>query len=150
MNYVNILNLLQPVCPFPHIFEGAVHTQNMGTTYPRKLVHIRADYDGYRWWNSIWPCHDELATPEHRKEVDSVYASLVSKDAFSDLNSLKTFCRTHPEAGAAAADAFDFYFEGEHCQYWLRCITRSKDYNIYLHAFIKDIATPHEVGILHE
>ena len=31
----------------------------------KKIFHIRADYDGYRWWNSIWPCNKEPVSYTH-------------------------------------------------------------------------------------
>ena len=33
---------------------------------------------------------------------------------------------------------FNFYLEGELCNYWLRLITRKGDYNIYLTAYAKE------------
>ena len=139
MSKETILNSLQVNCPFPELLEELEKPGESPPRYRRKIVHIRADYDGHRWWNSIWPAHDELATPEIRREVDCVYAALTAKGAWADLDTLAAFCRKHPAALAnrSSTDEFNFYYEGELCGYWLRCITRKKDYNLYLHAFLK-------------
>lgn len=134
MRHDNIINALEVNCHFPEIFEE----KEPGGQYRNKLVHIRADYDGFKWWNTVWPCHDELATPEIRREVDTVYKALVSKEVFADLETLRSFCSEFPQALAneTATDEYNFYLESVHCGYWLRCITRAKDYNLYLHAFL--------------
>ena len=135
MNKESILNNLRADCPFPKLFEEREQLPVCGDSYRRKIVHIRADYDGNQWW----PHHTELATPAIRKEVDSVYAALISPGAFSNLPALTEFCTCHPEAlvNRDCRDEFNFYLDGELCCYWLRCICRAKDYNLYLHAFLK-------------
>ncbi len=139
MQYDNIIGELNTNCPFPKFFEEWYQIPWIGRGYLRKLVHIRADYDGRKWWNTIWPFRDELATPEMRKEVDAVYAALTAQDAFPNLSALTAYCENHPEArvNEGRTDEYNFYLDGELCCYWLRCITREKDYNLYLHVFIK-------------
>lgn len=135
MNNKSILSELKTECSFPEVFEDFE-----GNTYRRKIGHIRADYDGYRWWNTIWPCHKELSTPDISAEIDKVYFRLITENAFSSLTALSEFCQKHPEAVVSAdqKDEYNFYFEGEYCLFWIRCITRCGDYNIYLHAFRKN------------
>lgn len=139
MNNGSILFELQMDCPFAGVFEDT-ETINGCTAFRRKIGHIRADYDGYQWWNSVWPCHDELCTPEIAKEIDTVYEQLLSKDAFHTLRAMKEFCYTHPKAAEneQSQDVYNFYYTGESCYFWIRCITRSGDYNLYLHAFTKE------------
>ena len=135
MNNKSILNELKTKCSFPEVFEDVE-----GNTYRRKIGHIRADYDGYRWWNTIWPCHKEFSTPDISAEIDEIYSRLISKNAFSSLTALSEFCKKHPEAVVSAdqKDEYNFYFEGKYCLFWIQCITRRGDYNIYLHAFRKN------------
>ncbi len=138
MDRTSILPELKATCPFPHILEDKAE-ENGILTFRKKIGHIRADYDGYRWWNTIWPLHKELATPESLKEMNEVYERLTSPDAFSTLARMILFCRNYPEAivNDSSKTEYNFYYEGEHCYFWIRCILRMKDYNLYVHAFLK-------------
>lgn len=135
MQNTSILHELKVECPFPEIFEDRV-SQNGIFEYRRKIGHIRADYDDYRWWNTIWPLHKELSTPETSKEIDELYMRLISKDAFATLSEMTDFCHDHPQAAVDRTE-YNFYYEGEYCLFWIRCITRKKDYNLYINAFAK-------------
>lgn len=135
-----ILGRLKTVCPFPKVFEDLEPAESPHGEVPRrKIGHIRADYDGYRWWNTFWRCHYDLATPKMANEIDRIYEELTAKDALHDLNTLCRFCWSHPEAQVSqkADDEFNFYLAGETCDFWVRLITREKDYNMYLHAYAK-------------
>ena len=134
-----ILSKLTVVCPFSEIFEDTEPCNGGIFSYPRcKIGHIRADHDGWRWWNTVWPFHDELATEEMKREIDAAYDALTAKDALCDLHALRKFCEAHPDACAGASGTeFNFYLEGELCDFWLRLITRKGDYNIYLNAYAK-------------
>ena len=114
-----------------------------GCTFPvpkLKIGHIRADHDGWRWHNNVWPCHCDLATPEACKEIDGVYDELTAADALKDLSALRSYCGAHMEAciGREFCDEFSFFYVGEYCDYWIRLITRKGDYNLYLNAYAKD------------
>ena len=133
----SILQELKSECSFKEVFDYIEEK----TGYPkRKIGHMRADYDGYRWYNSVFPCHNELCTPEIAREIDDVYEQLIADDAFRTLAELRKYCYAHPECAANndRQDEYNFYLEGEHCLFWIRCITRAKDYNLYLHAFLKE------------
>lgn len=138
--YTGILGRLKTVCPFPEVFEDVDDADGPGNGQPRrKICHIRADYDNYRWWNSVWACHSDLASKEMKDEIIRTYDELTAYDALRDLNALRQFCWCHPEAkvDAGLADEFNFYLEGKTCDFWIRLITRDKDYNMYLHAYAK-------------
>lgn len=126
-------------CPFIQTME---QKENVGgrEVFTQKIGHMRADYSNGRWYNTVWPCHDELCTPEIAKEIDTVYDQLIGNDGFPDLCALKQFCYSHPEAavGEQDQDEFNFYYIGKLCDYWIRLITRNNDYNMYLNAFSKD------------
>ena len=140
MNYNNILEQLTTDCSFQKIFEDTQIPE--GSNYPeprKKIAHIRADHDGYRWWYTYWPCHEELATAEAKYEAASVYNALIADDALSDLATMKRFCRAFPDASVNGADdEFNFYLTGDICNYWLRLITRKGDYNMYLNFYARD------------
>ena len=125
-------------CPFIHTMEQ-LKTVDGREIFKLKIGHMRADYANGRWYNTIWPCHDELCTLEIAREIDRVYEELISSQCFSDLMALKQFCYSHPEAavGEQDQDEYNFYLVGQHCDFWLRLITRNNDYNLYLSAFAK-------------
>ena len=137
----NILERLKTECPFPQAFEDLERGEDGFTDVPRrKIGHIRADYDGYRWWNTVWSCHPALATAEITAEIDQTYEALIAKDALKDLPTLTRFCEAHPEAcvDPQSRQEYHFYLEGTHCNFWIRLITRKWDYNMYLNAFAKE------------
>lgn len=134
-----ILTRLTTECPFPDVFQDTERMEGDIRDIPRlKIGHIRADYSG-RWWNSVWPCHSKLATDEIKREIDEVYAALTAKDALADLDTLTQFCRSHPEACADPQfkQEYNFFLGGKACNFWIRLITRPRDYNLYLNAFVK-------------
>ena len=138
-----ILGRLKTVCLFPEVFEDLEPAGSpYGEVPRRKIGHIRADYDGYRWWSTAWPLHGNLAKAEVTAEIDRTYEALTAKDALADLDTLRRFCWAHPEAQCSpnADDEFNFYLMGERCDFWVRLITREKDYNMYLHAYAKEVA----------
>ena len=137
----NILSKLLTACPFPKVFEDTETVEGCSFPEPRRKVgHIRADYDGWRWYNTVWPCHKALATQEICKEIDRVYDALTAPDALKDLTTLRKFCREHIDACIAKEnkDEFSFYYVGELCVFWIRLIIRKGDYNMYLNAYIKE------------
>lgn len=136
----NILKHLKTECPFPEVFEEWEYSEDGWNKVPRrKIGHIRADYQG-RWWNTVWPCHPALATKEIAAEIDRVYEALTAKDALKDLDTLVRFCEAHPEACADPEfrQEYNFFLVGEACDFWIRLITRNRDYNLYLNAFTKN------------
>lgn len=136
-----ILKQLKTDCPFPQVFEDLERCENSFKDVPRrKIGHIRADHDGYRWRNTIWPCHPALASKEISAEIDRIYDALTAVDALKDLPALTRFCKAHPEAcvDRQFRQEYSFFLEGESCDFWIRLITRKQDYNLYLHAFVKE------------
>ena len=141
MKLDNILKELKTECFFKEVFDETTDRTNnqLYIDYPRKIVHARANYDRKQWDVSFWGSHSEFATPDVRYEIHKTYAALISEHGFKNLDVLCDFCKEHPQAlvNEKTTDEYNFYFEGEYCYYWLRCITRSNEYNIYLHAFLK-------------
>ena len=138
----NIRSRLTTVCPFPAVFQDTEKSRDGINNIPRlKISHIRADYNG-RWWSTVWHCHQELETDEIKHEIDEVYTALTAKDALADLNTLTRFCQSYPEACADPQfkQEYNFYLEGTACNFWIRLITRFRDYNLYLSAFAKSSA----------
>ena len=49
-----ILEQLKTECPFPEVFQDTERAEGSFVDVPRrKIGHIRADHDGYRWWNTV-------------------------------------------------------------------------------------------------
>ena len=137
----SILEQLKTECSFSEVFQDTEKADGSFLDVPRrKIGHIRADHDGHRWWNTVWPCHQELTTQKIAAEMDQVYNALTASDALADLDTLIRFCQSHPEACADQTfhQEYNFYLEGTLCNFWLRLITRARDYNMYLNAFTKD------------
>ena len=135
-----ILKRLTSICTFPELFRETEPIKGRIYNAPcSKIGHIRADHDGWRWWNTVWTCHDELATPEMKREIDATYEALTARDAFCDLPTLTRFCELHPDACVGdSRTEYNFYLEGRLCNYWIRLITRKRDYNMYLNAYSKE------------
>ena len=90
----NILSRLLTECPFSEVFEDMETVEGCSFPVPRrKIGHIRADYDGWRWYNTVWPCHKALATPDVCTEIDCVYDALTAPDALKDLAALRPICK---------------------------------------------------------
>ena len=137
----NILEQLKTECSFSEVFEDTEKAEGSFVEIPRrKIGHIRADHDGHRWWNTVWVSHSELITPAVAAEMDRVYDALTNSEALADFEALVHFCRSHPEARVHPTEdqEYNFYLEGTLCNFWIRLITRWRDYNMYLHAFTKN------------
>ena len=137
----NILSRLLTECPFSEVFEDMETVEGCSFPVPRrKIGHMRADYDGWRWYDTVWPCHKALATPDVCTEIDCVYDALTAPDALKDLAALRKFCADHMDACISKeyGDEFSFYYVGERCNFWIRLITRKGDYNMYLNAYTKE------------
>lgn len=128
-------------CPFPRVFEDVEDKTAIMPNYRRKLLHIRADNDGYRWWSTVWYSHRELYGEAIWREVESVYEELISSEEFRTLESLRNFCEGMPEArvGDEGSEEYNFYLIGELCFYWIRLNMIKGDYNMYLHVFVKEV-----------
>lgn len=136
----SILKSLSTSCMFPWLFADIVDgSPAWAPEYRRKIGHLRADHDGFRWWSTWWPTNPNLLTPKLAREINGVYDALIDKRAFPALGALRRFCEAHPEAAANpnCQDEYNFYYEGKYNYYWIRVITRERDYNLYLHAFYK-------------
>lgn len=104
----------------------------------QKIGHIRADNDNYRWWTTYFPADaKKCKTPAVAKEANHL-ASIIFK-LFPKYNDFVRFCEKHPEARLESSDdTYSFFVNGQEANYWIRCITRFRDYNVYINIFAKD------------
>lgn len=137
LKLVSILSKLTFECLFKQVFDDIEAETGESK---RKIGYMRADYDGLRWRTTVFPCHNDICTAEIAKEIDYVYDRLTADNAFRTLTEMKNCCYAHKDCVASKdnQDEYNFYLEGECCLFWIRCITRPKDYNLYLHAFTKE------------
>lgn len=137
---ISILRKLLIECPFQGTLDDTESVEGCSFPVPKlKIGHIRADHDGWRWHNTVWPCHSSLATSEICKEIDRVYDELTAANALKDLPTLRSFCNSHMDACVDKEfhDEFSFFYVGTLCDFWIRLITRKGDFNMYLNAYAK-------------
>ena len=102
-----------------------------GDRYPKsELGYIRAYIKDGRWWNTFFPVHWELHTPELVEEFEQVYAEFTKE--FLTLGAVIRYVVHEAEKLDNDPDEGNAYLELKHGLYWLRMITRKGDYNLYL------------------
>lgn len=97
-----------------------------------EIGYIRADYDGYRWWSTVFPIHVDLATDELRTEFDAMFDAFIR--SFRDLRVLD---RWLVDNAHKIDDHYYAFYEGRHGVYELRMTPMKGDYNLYLHGYSK-------------
>lgn len=129
--------LIDETCDFLKVFEN---TAPLEAPYEyqihpvAKIGYVRADFDGHRWWGQYFPTRDALKTTAFSAESQKIYNDFVAE--FKNLHQLGEYCLKHPNA-KISPDEYNFYISGEVADYWLRLTTRSGDYNLYMHGFVK-------------
>lgn len=103
-----------------------------------KIGHIRADNDNYRWWTTYFPAEaDAYKTKAVIDEVSRLCNTIMR--LFPKYNDFVRFCQSHPEAKPEnSSDDYNFFIEGQEANYWIRCIIRFRDYNMYIHIYRKE------------
>lgn len=130
---MNIADKLTKTCPRPSAWRR--EKRNEKGFSKAELGYFRCDYDGYKWWTTVWPVNKELEEPELATEFNAVLASFL--ETFPTLSDLRKYCNARflPHERAFAIDAFlDLDGPG---LYWLRIRLPEKDYNLYLHCISK-------------
>ena len=131
--------VLTPTCSFKSIFEGPQKTMPLNS-FPvpaSKVLHSRSDYNGYRWHRTWHPCHEKPLGDELCGEINDFSDSLMELPEFANLDTLRTFCKQFAEPTSEPTE-YNMYSTTEHFNIWLLLITRNKDYNIYVHFYLKE------------
>ena len=68
-------------------------------------------------------------------EIDEFQNALFKLPDFKTLDTMRRFCR-YAQATSEATE-FNLYSETDHLYIWIRLITRSRDYNVYVHYYDK-------------
>lgn len=128
--------VLTPACSFGEVFrethEVPGHT---GKLPAREVAYSRSDYDGNHWWSTWFSCRKERPEAHLIEEIDRFHDALFEMPEFETLASMKQLCSS-AEATAIAGE-YNLYSETEHFHIWLRMITRPRDYNLYVHYYLK-------------
>lgn len=122
-------------CGFAHVFEQPKRKLAFGERPESEVVYSRSDYDGRKWWTTWWDCQPEKPAADLVQEIDRFQNALFAMPEFRTLDAMRRLC-----AGAQTTNdptEFNLYAETEHFYIWLRLITRSRDYNLYVHYFLK-------------
>lgn len=132
--------ILAPTCSFGHIFDGPKKTIPLHSIERpvSEVVYSRSDYDGSRWWTRWIPCQEEKVPSDLAEEVDSFHNTLFSLPEFRTLYDMRAMCRPCAEmATERNCTEFNLYSKTEHFYIWLRLIIRARDYNVYVHYYLK-------------
>ena len=118
-------------CPYPELLNDK----------ERQIGYIRGDHDGYRWWTTWWPSHLEFLTDGCKTELNGVLNHLIAHDFPNGVPDIVAFTNHYPQAaiGDPGWGEYSFFVDGRECGYWVRLITRYRDYNLYLYGFTKTI-----------
>lgn len=117
---------LKTKCSFMDAWQN-----RQGERYPKcEFGYIRAYIKDGSWWNTFFPIHWELQTPELMKEFEQVYAEF--KKEFPTLGSVVQYVEREAESFEDDSTEGNAYLELKHGLYWLRLITCKGDYNLYL------------------
>ena len=100
---------------------------------------MRADHDGHSWWSTYWPTHPELMTNARKREFNAVAGYLLEVALKKGMPDIAAICKAHPQTvvGDPTHGEYNFFVEGNESAYWVRLIMRPRDYNLYLHGYVK-------------
>lgn len=127
---------LKASCTFEEVFQHTDTPPMQLTGRPvSEIVYSRSDYDGYRWWTTWHDRSGKKSAPELVKEIDEFQNALFKLPAFKTLDTMRRFCR-YAQATSEVTE-FNLYSETDHLYIWIRMVTRSRDYNVYVHYYDK-------------
>lgn len=122
---------IQPfdACPYVELLHNS----------EQKIGHVRADHDSSRWWTTWWTANEALMTESRRLEIDCVCGHLLEVLLKNGSPDILALCAKYPQTvvGDPNAGEYNFFVDGAECGYWVRFIDRPRDYNLYLHCFVK-------------
>lgn len=128
--------VLTPVCSFEHIFKDR-NLDEEGRLSPKtEFAYSRSDHNGYRWWTQWFTLRKGLKTPAVVQEIDRFIEALFHLPEMASLRTLSRLCRCCAERTSDPTE-FNLYCETDLLYIWLRPIIRERDYNLYIHFYVK-------------
>ena len=121
--------LLTTSCAFEDLFQ-------QGSRPASEIAYSRSDYDGWKWWTTWHQCQKDTPVLEVAREIDAFQDALFQLPEFRNLDTLTRFCRGYAQPTSEPTE-FNLYSETAHFYIWLRLITRRRDYNVYVHYYLK-------------
>ena len=111
-----------------------------------EIVYSRSDYDGYKWWTTWHNRYKEKPVSELVTEIDSFQSALFELPGFKTLDTMRQLC----ESAETTSDPteYNLYSETEHLSIWLRLVTRYRDYNLYVHYYLKQDTAVYAMQLL--
>ena len=97
---MDLKKLMTGTCPFPQVFDNKDKAKD--NRPESELAYFRCDYDGYRWWNTVWPVNKALETDDLIDEMDAVYDALQNQ-----VNATNTALETKADRNAGNLNASD-------------------------------------------
>ena len=133
--------ILTTACSFSHIYVGPkkLFPFNHLEHPVSELVYSRSDYDGHKWWTTWHHSDGERPTLELAGEIDRFTEALLQLPEFKTLDTMRRFCQSSAQPTSDSTE-FNLYAATEHFYIWLRMITRPRDYNLYCHFYLKEVA----------
>lgn len=127
---------LKTECTFSHIYNQTKKIPLSSTPHPvSEIAYSRSDYDGSRWWTTWFDCQEQKPEWEITQEIDGFYNAFFDLPEMTSLDTMRKFC-VFAEPTSCPTE-FNFYAETNRLYIWIRLITRSKDYNVYVHYYQK-------------
>lgn len=70
------------------------------------------------------------------QEINQFSDALMGLPEFESLGTMRRMCRSCAQPTGSPTD-FNLYSETEHFYIWLRMVTLERDYNLYVHFYLK-------------
>lgn len=124
-------------CTFQHIYRDTKSIPLSSSKHPvSEIVYSRSDYDGRRWWTTWFDCQKEKPEWELTQEIDGFFNGFFDMPEMRNLDTMRRFSSLAQPT--CCNTEFNLYSVTEYFYIWIRLITRSKDYNVYIHYYLKN------------
>lgn len=130
--------LLVPTCSFEQIFSGPQKEFPLSSAdHPiSEVAYSRSDYDGRKWWTTWFKCSEDGVDKALAEEIDAFQQVILTLSEFHNLWEMRRMCPLYAEHTSEPTE-FNLYSQTEHFHIWLRMCTRVKDYNLYIHFYLR-------------